>query len=114
MALFTVEFQAATNADWEDNFEVTDAAGDPIDLTGAAFEMDIRRADGTQLIELTTAAGTLPILNAAQGVFGVKVLAATMVTLAPGTYQLDCLVAQSGQTLRLFEGRLFLEKGITQ
>jgi hypothetical protein len=113
MALFTIEFQAATNADWEDNFELRDEAG-AINLAGAAFEMDVRSAGGVQAIELTTAAGTLPVLSAADGIFGIKVLAATMATLTPGTYHLDCLMRQGGQTLRLFEGRLFLEKGITE
>lgn len=112
MALFTIEFQAATNADWEDNFELRDEAGS-LNLAGATFEMDVRRADGMQAIELSTAAGTLPVLDADSGIFGVKVLAATMATLAPGTYLLDCLMRQGGQTLRLFEGRLFLEKGVT-
>lgn len=115
MALFTVEFQAATNAGWEDNFELQDDTGGAIPLAGISFEMDIRKADGTLLIELSTAAGTLPILDAAGGIFGVNVPAATMAGLAPGLYALDCVMRETSpaRTLRLFEGRLYLEKGIT-
>jgi hypothetical protein len=115
MALFHVEFQVANNADWEDQFTLTDINGAAINLTGASFEMDIRSVGGVQLAQLDTAAGTMPILDATAGKFGVKVAAATMAGLAPGIYYLDCVLSETSpaRKLRLFEGRVLIEKGIT-
>lgn len=113
MTLFTIEFRAATNADWQDNFELRDEAG-ASDLTGASFEMDVRHPDGTGLLDLRTEAGTLPVLDAPNGIFGIAVPASTMETLPPGSYALDCLMHSGLGTTRLFEGRLFLEKGTTE
>lgn len=50
----------------------TDTAGDPIDLTGATVEMQIRRADGTLALTLATGGQGIVLTTPASGIMTVS------------------------------------------
>jgi hypothetical protein len=113
MSLYTIEFEVSTNADWEDYFELRDDNG-AVDLTGFSFAMDVRGADSALALSASSGNGNFVIPDAASGLFGVKVPAATMADVPPGLYQCDCLLNDSSRTLSLWSGRVLVKEGITQ
>lgn len=83
--------QVVRGATWEDQFDYTDDAGEPIDLTGYAARMQVRTLDGqfgtsadeTLVLELTTENGRLEIDEPEDGRVSLLVAAADTVQLNP-------------------------------
>jgi hypothetical protein len=113
VSLYSIEFEVSTNADWEDYFELRDDNG-AVDLTGFSFAMDVRDGEGELALSASSADSTFVIADAAAGLFGIKVPAATMAAIRPGLYQCDCLLNDSSRTLGLWNGRVLVKEGITQ
>jgi len=112
-AWYTVNFSLANNADWEQEFQMKDTAGAAIDLTGAAFEMDVRDRAGTEILTLTTGNARIVITNAAAGNFKLIVPASVMRTLPTGGYAHDLLRVQAGKTERIWAGTVEIFKGVS-
>jgi hypothetical protein len=78
---FTVNFAVAAGSQWRQTFTLTDANGDPIDLTGLAWEFVIRpevtNTTSPALVQVTTT-------SSSQGQIDVTPLTGTVtVTLTP-------------------------------
>jgi hypothetical protein len=112
MSLYTIEFEISTNADWEDYFELRDDNG-PVDLTGCTFGMDVRGDNGELLLSASSGNGTFAIVDAATGLFGVKVPASAMANVPPGFYQCDCVLGDGNRLLNLWSGNVLVKEGIT-
>ena len=68
---------------------LTDDAGDPIDLTGTTADMEIKRADGTLVLALTTGDG-IEFTDAGNGEMTVTVEASDTTAFDPDyTYRYD-------------------------
>lgn len=94
------------NADWRQAFSLVNAAGAPVDLTGIAFEMQIRPAagSGTLLASLSTGAADGSLTISAGGVLTAVLLAAvtkTMIGSAGSTVVADLLASADGATINL-------------
>lgn len=72
---------------WRRSWVIQDAAGHPVDLTGAAARLHVRDAAGVKVMEASTADGRLTLQPAAGRIDLVMPSAATGV--APGTYRFD-------------------------
>jgi hypothetical protein len=72
---------------WTRAWELKDAAGDPIDLTGASARLQVRDASGAVVISASTADGRLTIQPAAGRIDLLVPYSAT--GLAPGSYRFD-------------------------
>lgn len=80
---------------WTANFAYTDAAGDPIDITGASARMDIYAKNATApAMSLSDATGELTI-NGAAGEIDLLVAYADMEDMIPGAYLADMEVTYS-------------------
>jgi hypothetical protein len=112
MSLYTIEFEVSTNADWEDYFELRDDNG-PVDLTDFSFVMDVRDEEGEIILEAASEDNTFTIVDAASGLFGVKIPASDMEDVPPGLYKCDCLAREGGRTLLLWSGSVLVKEGIT-
>jgi hypothetical protein len=114
-AFYRINFQSANNEDLRQVFVLTDDAGAPFDLTGAALHMDIEAFNGADVLEATTANGRIALSDAPAGRFELAVPAATMRTLAPGSYQHDLLLTfADGRVHRVWTGALTLSRGVTE
>jgi hypothetical protein len=112
MSLFHIQFEVSNNADWEDYFELRDEAG-AVDLTGFSFLMDVRK-EGELVFHAATSNGQFVVIDAQAGVCGIKVPAAVMEGVAPGLYDCDCLMLETGRVLSLFTGKVLVKQGITE
>ena len=112
-ALYRADFAVRNNADWRQPFHLADG-GQDWDLTGAAITMALKKqkTPGAPELVLTTGDGIV-VLDAAQGLFEIRVLESAMAALAPGYYDHDCLIVQGGVTTALLEGVVRVEKGIS-
>lgn len=113
-ALYAINFQIARNEDWADVFALTDEAGTALDLTGATFAMDLKKADGTVALSLTTGNGRLPVHDALSGLMGPLVLKSVLTSSLPaGVYKHDCLMTLGGRVQRLWYGDVTVLAGVT-
>lgn len=72
---------------WQRAWEIKDAAGQPVDLTGASARLHVRDAAGIKVMEASTADGRLTIQPAAGRIDLVMPKEAT--GIAPGSYRFD-------------------------
>lgn len=85
-------------ADWVADIAFVDkATGNPIDLTGIAFEMQVRRlaSDGQVVIAASTATGRL-VNGGATGVLSIRVPTAVMSRASAGDYVTDLVATGDG------------------
>ncbi len=104
-----------TNEAWSDGFQILDANGDPVDLTGADLRLMVRVADDAvaTLLSLTVGAG-ITITVPTEGQFVVDVAKATMEAIAPGVYPFDVVMVSGAVWTRLFGGDLAVGQGVTR
>lgn len=87
---------------WQRAWVIKDAAGAPVDLTGAAARLHARDADGALAISASTSDARLSIDTPASGRIDMLVPAsATGVT--PGSYRFDLEVAFPNGIVRTYE-----------
>lgn len=85
-------------ADWVADIAFVDkATGTPIDLTGVAFEMQVRRlpSDGHVIVAASTASGRL-INGGATGVLSIRVPTSAMSGVPAGDYVTDLVATGDG------------------
>jgi hypothetical protein len=111
-AFYRVDFQSSNNEDLRQAFVLTDEAGTPIDITGAALRMGVETAAGRDALEATTANGRIVVSDAPAGRFDLAIPAAVMRTLAEGAYRHDLVLESGGTTRRVWAGTLTLGQGV--
>ncbi len=110
---YRVDFNIANNEDLRQDFAVRDGAGAPIDLDGSNLKMDVEGPGGPRVIQATLANGHITVTDAAQGHFALAIPAATLRTLPEGSYRHDLLLLRGGETKRIWEGTLTINRGVT-
>lgn len=101
-------------ADFDEPFYVTDASGDPEDITGASAAMQIRRAVGDDvLITLSTDDGTL-VIDGDAGTITPAIDEETTSDLTPGLYVYDLkMLTADGHTRRTHQGNVLVSAEVT-
>ena len=113
-ALYSVDFQVATNEDLVQDFVAeSDNVGTGFDLTGATIKMDVD-LDGAEQFEASTANGRIAITGASGGEFTLQLDATLIATLSPGVYRHDCIITTpAGKDVRLWAGWFRVIEGVT-
>lgn len=86
---------------WQRAWVIQDAAGQPVDLTGATARLHVRDAAGAKVMEASTIDGRLTIQPAAGRIDLVMPKEAT--GIAPGSYRFDLEVTFSNGVRRTYE-----------
>ena len=110
---YRVDFNIANNEDLRQDFAVSDSASVPLDLAGSSLKMDIEAPGGSRVIQATLANGHIAVTNAAQGKFRISIPASTLRTLTEGSYRHDLLLVRGGETKRIWEGTITINRGVT-
>jgi hypothetical protein len=79
---------------WRLHITVTDSDGEPIDLTGCAFEMAIVDRDGTEQLRLSDSTGEITT-DPEMGLIQFEVVATVTADLSPDTYLTDLQITWS-------------------
>jgi hypothetical protein len=106
----------STNADWLDGLEYWDAeppGGDPIDLAGIKFDMEMRATPpvATVVLHASTANGLIRVYA---NTWQLLVPSKTMLQVPPGDYVFDLLGRADGYTRNLVQASVTVELGITR
>jgi hypothetical protein len=83
---------------WERGYIIKDAAGAPLDLTGATVAMQVRDGGGVLVADLSTFCTITPLA----GRIDLVAPAATM-TLPIGTYRFDVQVTYAGGRVKTYD-----------
>jgi hypothetical protein len=86
---------------WTRAWELRDAAGNPIDLTGASARLHVRDAAGAVVIAASTTDGRLTITPASGRIDMLVPYSAT--GIAPGSYRFDLEVTHASGLRRTYE-----------
>jgi hypothetical protein len=108
--------EQSNNADWLDGLEYWDAdppAGNPIDLAGIWFALEMRAAPpaATVVLQATTDNG---FLRTYSNTWQLLVPAPTMALVPPGDYVFDLLGMADGYTRNLVQATVAVDLGITR
>lgn len=83
---------------WERGYIIKDAAGVPLDLTGAAVALQVRETGGALLVDLSSFCTITPLT----GRIDLLVPAATM-ALPLGTYRFDVQITYAGGRVKTYD-----------
>jgi hypothetical protein len=86
---------------WTRAWELKDAAGNPINLTGASARLQVRDATGAVVISASTTDGRITITPASGRIDMLVPYSAT--GLAPGSYRFDLEVTHASGLRRTYE-----------
>jgi hypothetical protein len=104
----------ANNEVWLDGLEYQDEeSGDPIDLTGIAFQMEMRIAPSAATVVLRATSDN-NYIRVGGNTWQLQVPADVMVTIPPAIYVYDMLGLADGLTRRLARGEVTVELGVTR
>jgi len=109
----TLNLEAATNADWRQQFKAADANGDDLSLSGATIRMDVRDRADNAVLSASVGSG-LTVTDAAAGEFELEIDRDTMADVTPGLYRFDLLIEKSGLALTVARGTVHVRDGVTQ
>jgi hypothetical protein len=110
--IMTVE--VANNEVWLDGLEYQDEeTGDPIDLTGITFQMEMRLAPTAATVVLRATSDN-SYIRVAGNTWQLQVPSDVMVTIPPATYVFDMLGLADGLTRRLVRGNVAVVLGVTR
>ncbi|MGX1323248.1 hypothetical protein AB7M17_006701 [Bradyrhizobium sp. USDA 377] len=114
MAIVNITCQ--NDADFYRQFAYQTLDGAPIDLTGNAMRMGIRRhaADAAEEMLLTTENGGLAIVDPPHGKFTVRITQDQLVRLALGSYEHSLIRIVGTMQLRIWSGSLVNNAGATR
>lgn len=105
---------AATNADWNETLTLG-IVGQPLILTDAEIEMQVRRRVGAADPDLTLTLGDgITLVDPDDRTVTAAVPAAEMARLGPGTCVYDVRVIREGVTTRVLEGSVSITRGVTR
>lgn len=113
VAVFNIELQR--NADYVRQWVLKDSHGAPLDLTGAAFQLDVKAAAGAPDPPIGSA--TFTMIDAANGVLEIALRGDHFAAL-PGGYErvvlaYDCIATQDGDDLPIARGAIILLPGVS-
>jgi hypothetical protein len=111
-----ITLETETNCDWLDGLEYHDGpppGGQPIDLTGIAFAMEMRSAPpvATVMLRASTWNGLIRVYA---NTWQLLVPATTMLLVPPGDYVFDLLGFADGYTRNLVQVQVSILQGITR
>ena len=112
------DIEIANNSAWAGTFTLRGADGQPRNITGATFEMDIRRkADDADppIATLTTANGRAALsATPTDGRVNILIPLAIAQAILPGLYEHDMIMTIGGITERVWYGSLRVVQGVSR
>lgn len=111
---YRVNLAMANNEDLRQGFALADQTGSPIDLTGALLKLRLESSNGVDALEASTTNGHITLTEPDLGRFEIAVPAAAMRALPTGVYRHDLLLLTGVRQLRVWEGALTLNDGVTE
>ncbi len=105
-----------TNADWLDGLEYWDApppGGNPIDLAGIAFDMQVRAAPPAATVALHASTDN-GLIRVYANTWQLLVPSRTMLLVPPGDYVFDVLARADGYTRNIAVATVSVLLGITR
>jgi hypothetical protein len=111
-----VNITVYNDADFYRTFVWQTVAGAPIDMTGGAMEMMLRRHAEDQIAEmrLGTDTGEIVFTNPTAGQFTVRITQAELERLALGEYEQSNIFTRGGNKVRVWSGSLLNNAGATR
>jgi hypothetical protein len=108
-----VNITVENDADFYRSFQYLTTKGVPIDLTGAAMVMKLRRhaEDATAFLTLSTDGGEIVITNAVGGQFTIEIVQDSLLELSLGPYEQSLILTINGIKKKLWSGSLVVEAG---
>ena len=110
MSIYTKNLEINSRSNFEENFELTQLAGKPTDLTGHTVDSHMRRyADSTSFT-----AFNVGITSAVAGKISIGMSAPVTSTLKPGKYVYDVRVTRpGGAKVIVLEGTVTVNAGFS-
>jgi hypothetical protein len=110
-----MEMFTSTNADWLDGLEyrTDDPVPVPIDLTGIAFDMEMRTAPPVATVVLHASTEN-KLIRVYSNTWQLLVPSKTMLLIPPGDYVFDLLGRADGYTRNLVQAVVTVQLGITR
>ncbi|MCA1452824.1 hypothetical protein I6F35_06265 [Bradyrhizobium sp. BRP22] len=108
-----VNITCENDADFYRSFNYVTVDGDPIDITGSALRMGVRRhaADVAEQMLLTTENGGLAIVNGPAGNFTVKMTQGQLVRMQTGDYEHSLILIDGASKTPIWSGALTINAG---
>jgi hypothetical protein len=114
MAVFyRVTIRLSKNEDLVQAFRLHDDAAAPLDLTGADIAMRLSGVESSDSLDLSVANGRIAILDAQEGEFELRVPTSALAGMTAGVYRHDLILTQSDRRLRIWDGTLTLDQGVS-
>lgn len=110
---YRINFEVASNEDFEFQLRLKDSAGAAINLSGSTLHMQIRDETGALVLDMTTANGRLTVVDMTGGLVRVFVPASAFSALARKVYRHDFTYTRNGVVQRPFAGSWALTDGVT-
>lgn len=109
--MISANLEASNKEDWIIQFSATDAeTGDDIIWTGASIDFRLKDASGCTLIDASTTAGTITIVDPT--VVEITIDEDTMGSLCAGPYQIGCIYELNSITAQAFVGTASIYDGV--
>jgi hypothetical protein len=117
MAIITQNFSIRRGDTWVETWNILDALGAAVDVTGAKFYMTIKNNTGDAdpgVLQLTSPSSGIVITTAASGIVTATITATQSAALAAQTYVYDIqMKASNGDVTTLDTGTLTVSPDIT-
>jgi hypothetical protein len=114
MAIVNITTQS--DADFYRSFALQTVDGAPIDLSGATFEMMLRRhaTDEAAVLRLGSDTGEIVLVDPVNGQFTVRIAQSALVRLGLGDFDQSNIMSRSGYKTRIWSGTLTNNPGPTR
>jgi hypothetical protein len=111
-----VNITTENDADFYRTFVWQTVAGAPIDMTGMALEMMLRRhaSDETAVLRLATDTGEIVLTDPVNGQFTLRIAQDTLVRLGLGDFDQSAIATRNGYKVRIWSGALTNNAGATR
>lgn len=111
-----VNITTSNDADFYRTFIWQTIAGVPIDLTGMALEMMLRRhaTDEAVVLRLATDTGEIRLIDPVNGQFTVRISQDALVRLGLGDFDQSNIATRNGYKIRVWSGTLTNNAGATR
>ncbi len=112
----TVNITTENDADFYRTFVWQTVDGAPIDMTGMALEMMLRRhaTDETAVLRLGTDTGEIVLTDPVNGQFTLRITQDTLVRLGLGDFDQSNIATRNGYKVRIWSGALTNNAGATR
>lgn len=111
-----VNITITNDADFYRTFVWQTIVGDPIDLTGGAMEIMLRRhaSDQAAVLRLGTDTGDIVLIDALNGMFTVRIAQDALERLGLGDFDQSNIFTRGGYKVRVWSGTLTNNAGPTR